>query len=199
MRRLTAIVLVVSLHGFFFSFIHSPSETRSRQSAARSQKTVLFLAEVTPTEPKQALSKPSRSSRSMHDSEEGTLTLSSPSRPAIATKPSAREPSIDWELEGERAAAAIAKKLIDEAKAKCNPPGVENPLLPKCAQPAREFEWAPSRAGFSDGLPYVRVGENCVVGLGFFGCGIGKKPANGQLLDSMRDPDRDPSSVPPSN
>jgi hypothetical protein len=36
-----------------------------------------------------------------------------------------------------------------------------------------------------------------VVGLGFFGCALGKKPeANGHLFDGMHDPDRQRSSVP---
>jgi hypothetical protein len=45
-------------------------------------------------------------------------------------------------------------------------------------------------------LPYIRVGERCAIGLGFFGCGFGKPPANGNLFDGMDAPDRDRSSVP---
>ena len=54
--------------------------------------------------------------------------------------------------------------------------------------------------GFSGGLPYVRVGERCVIALGFFACGFGgPPPAKGDLFEGMDDPERDRSSVPSSD
>ena len=72
-----------------------------------------------------------------------------------------------------------------------------NPLLPKCRKPKPPPEWEPQpkKAGFIGILPYVRVG-NCIVGLGFLGCTVGKSEANGHLFDDMNDPDRPRSSVP---
>jgi hypothetical protein len=50
-------------------------------------------------------------------------------------------------------------------------------------------------------IAYVQVTQRCIVGVGLtgplFGCALGKKPeANGHLLDGMKDPNRQRSSVP---
>jgi len=45
-------------------------------------------------------------------------------------------------------------------------------------------------------LPYVRLGEQCVLGLGFFGCAFGRAPPESHLFDGLKDPDRPRSSVP---
>ena len=56
------------------------------------------------------------------------------------------------------------------------------------------------RVGFASGLPFVRLGKRCVVGLGFFACNPGELPeVNGHLLDDMKDPERATSSVPDPN
>ncbi len=64
----------------------------------------------------------------------------------------------------------------------------------------KEFPWdpEPDKAGLAAGfIPYVVIGERCVVGLGFFGCALGKKPPpNSHLFDGMHDPNRQRSSVP---
>lgn len=104
-------------------------------------------------------------------------------------------PSIDWSEEGRRAAAAAADKVPSPDRSKCDSTGLADPALPNC-KPSLEFKWAPPKAGFAGGLPYVTLGDRCVVGLGFFGCAFGKPPANGKLFDGMDDPNRDRSSVP---
>lgn len=123
---------------------------------------------------------------------------------AITVEPSERSvpagsttaPSINWSEEARRAAAAAAEKMPVPDRSKCDSTGLADPGLPEC-KPQPEFKWAPPKAGFSGGLPYVRVGDRCAVGLGFFGCGIGKPPpARGDLFEGMEDPDRERSSVP---
>ena len=108
---------------------------------------------------------------------------------------SAAAPSIDWSEEARRAAADAADKVPSLDRSKCDSTGLADPALPNC-KPPPEFKWAPPKAGFAGGLPYVTLGDRCVVGLGFFGCALGKPPANGKLFDGMDDPDRDRSSVP---
>ena len=107
-------------------------------------------------------------------------------------------PRVDWYSEAERAARAAGDEWVDP-----NPPcrGNERPgsVLHECMAPKPPAEWEPEPAmGGIDGLlPWVRLGKRCIVGLGFFGCGIGKLPeANGDVFDDMRDPDRQRSSVP---
>ncbi len=104
-------------------------------------------------------------------------------------------PSVDWSEEARRAAADAASRAPIYDPSKCDSTGLGDPALPNCKRP-REFKWAPPKAGFANGLPYITLGDRCVVGLGFFGCGLTKPPANGHLFDGMEDPDRERSSVP---
>lgn len=113
------------------------------------------------------------------------------------TEPTAIPP-IDWYSEAERAARVAGDEWVDP-----NPPcrGNEQPgsVLHGCRAPKPPAEWEPepAKAGIDGLLPWVRLGKRCIVGLGFFGCGIGKLPeANGDVFDDMRDPDRQRSSVP---
>lgn len=105
-------------------------------------------------------------------------------------------PPIDWYREAEAVAEATIRQGAQPGPRRFG----QQPATPyqKCKR--RESpEWTPEpkRAGFAGGLPYVRVGERCIVGLGFLGCALGKLPeANGQLLAGMNDPDRPSSSVP---
>jgi len=105
---------------------------------------------------------------------------------------------IDWSEAGRRAAAAAAEKMSIPERSRCDSTGLSDPELPNC-KPPPEFKWAPPKAGFSGGLPYVRLGERCAVGLGFFGCSLGKPPARGDLFSGMDDPERERSSVPDPN
>jgi hypothetical protein len=105
---------------------------------------------------------------------------------------SAPAPSIDWYGEADRSVRDFAKDLdhptqegFDKRRGDC--------------RKKSSFEWTPEpkRAGTAGGLPYVRLGKKCVLGLGFFGCGLGKAPeANSHLFDDMEDQDEPESSVP---
>jgi hypothetical protein len=117
---------------------------------------------------------------------------------STATEAPPAESPIDWQLEAERSAHAIS---ADSARKepKCDPSDRPWSILPKCRKPKRPQVWEPEtpRAGFDHLIPYVRLGKRCILGLGFFGCAIGKLPeANGHLFDDMHDPDRPRSSVP---
>ncbi|HEU4530683.1 MAG TPA: hypothetical protein VFR59_05825 [Steroidobacteraceae bacterium] len=126
------------------------------------------------------------------------------SKPAVSpdtaiTPPLSQPPAprIDWTLEAERAAR--------DAAAAREQPGPrafgEQPVSPyrRCKPRESSFEWdpEPDKAGFAGGLPFVRLGERCIVGLGFFGCAIGKLPeANGELFADMHSAREPESSVP---
>lgn len=107
--------------------------------------------------------------------------------------------AIDWRHEAERSAQSVVER---DAKSVEKHIG-EHPPVPSAFQkkkPPKEFPWdpEPKKAGLAAGfIPYVVIGQRCVVGLGFFGCSLGKKPpANSHLFDGMHDPDRQRSSVP---
>lgn len=127
----------------------------------------------------------------------------SPSAPALPRAPAAHSPTgstaprVDWSGEAARIADEAAR--APGAVPTCEPSGRPDSKLPPCPARGKAFDWRrePRPVEFSGGLPYVRLGKRCVVGLGFFGCAVGKLPeANGELFDAMRDPDRERSSVP---
>jgi hypothetical protein len=102
--------------------------------------------------------------------------------------------AIDWRNEAERSA-----RIAVEPKHGVKHIG-QHPPSPFRAKPMpKEFPWnTEGRVGIAAGfIPYVHIGQRCVVGLGFFGCNLSKLPeANGQLFDGMQDPNRWRSSVP---
>lgn len=124
------------------------------------------------------------------DSEQEAVSPESP-------HPLASGSAIDWSAEAQRSArraAAAGKGLLPRAFGTIP----ESPYRP-CAKRESSFTWdpEPKRAGFAGGLPYVRLGKRCIVGLGFFGCEVGAlTPANGTLLDDMTTGNRERSSVP---
>jgi hypothetical protein len=105
--------------------------------------------------------------------------------------------AIDWNLEAARSARAVVER---GAKSREKHIGEHRPSPFREKKKPKEFEWDPEppKAGFAAGfIPFVRIGQRCVVGLGFFGCNLSKLPeANGHLFDGMHDPDRQRSSVP---
>lgn len=121
----------------------------------------------------------------------------SPSRAAVSGESRSEAGAVDWYGEGERVAGELGATLPPPA---CNRDGRPGASLPPCPKAPREFEWRPEepRVGLAGGvLPYVRLGKRCVVGLGFFGCGVGPLPeSNDALFEDMDHPDRPRSSVP---
>lgn len=105
--------------------------------------------------------------------------------------------AIDWQREAERSARITVEQ---GAKSREKHIGQHPPSPFREKKKPKEFEWdpEPDKAGFAAGfIPYVRIGQRCVVGLGFFGCNLSKLPeANSHLFDGMHDPDRQRSSVP---
>jgi hypothetical protein len=126
--------------------------------------------------------------------------------PPVATEPVPSseppvepQPPVNWSREAVLAAQAFARAEAAKDDTFSPPPtGIYEPCKPK----ESSMQWKGKddrRAGFSGGLPFVRLGS-CTITLGAFGCGFGGTPeANGHLLDDMNDPDRSRSSVPDPN
>lgn len=78
----------------------------------------------------------------------------------------------------------------------------EQPRSPyrTCKPRESSFVWdpEPNKFGIEGLIPFFRLGERCVAGLGFFGCSFGGKPPgpNAHLFDDMHDPHQPNSSVP---
>jgi hypothetical protein len=104
-------------------------------------------------------------------------------------------PGIDWDAQAAAVAQDIAGDWGARETRRCDDSGKPGSWLPKCRQPTAPIEWELPRAGFIGGLPYLRLGERCMLILGLLAC-QGKAAANSHLFDGMKDPDRDRSSVP---
>jgi hypothetical protein len=117
--------------------------------------------------------------------------------PVAEAEEALSEQPIDWNAAAERSARR-ASVSTGEPGARVFGVTPESPYRP-CEKKESSFKWdpEPKKAGFAGGLPYVTVGERCVIGLGFFGCSLGElPPANGTLLDDMNAADQPQGSVP---
>jgi hypothetical protein len=124
-----------------------------------------------------------------------------PIDPSLGTQlaaPVSPAPRIDWDREAERVGRTGANLVTPDTR-RCDDTDRPGSMLPRCTPRIEPFEWnpEPNVINFGGGIPYVRVGKMCVVGLGFFACGLGTPPpANGHLLDEMKSPNRSRESVP---
>jgi len=118
--------------------------------------------------------------------------------PGPGTQEARPPPSIDWALQGERAAADTAQRLIETEQivrrqaealiAGTRPP----PGWSITRSPSRTFRWSTQAHHFEltpQGALAFHLNDHCVVGLflilPFFGCAIGKIPTHGDLFDGM--------------
>ena len=105
---------------------------------------------------------------------------------------------VDWAREAERVARA-APRTEAAPRTDCEDTDRPGAMRPRCTPRRPGFGWGrePRAVEFSGGLPFVRLGKRCVLGLGFFACAVGTLPeANGHLFDDRGNPDRPRSSVP---
>lgn len=193
MRNGVALAAALALHALLIGGLLRLSALRElSQREAAERRGVLTMIEVPRPDPRPQL--PPRSKPLQRATVEPT-TSSSTAITLPPALPSASPPAlVDWRLE----AARSSRQVVDDAL-KVPPRSLGPPNAPAKENKPAEFEWSPEpgRVGVAGGLPYVRLGKRCVVGLGFFGCAIGDLPeANGRLFDGMRDPDRYESSVP---
>jgi hypothetical protein len=115
-----------------------------------------------------------------------------------ANAPSAENPSdpatVDWYGE----ARQLASRVAEEAPPPTNFGSLLQTAREPCVRRDSSFEWNPEeeRRGLRP-LPYVLVGDRCVIGLGFLGCALGALPEpNKHLFDDMKRGRSPESSVP---
>lgn len=115
----------------------------------------------------------------------------------VSPPPPAPPPLTDWTAERQRAAESKGREIWNDLARRCHDAEALHIYPPECHRHVEPAPWEPEeqRFGLAGPLPYVRLGQ-CVVGLGFWGCALGKAPPpNGHLLENLRDPDR-PGGVP---
>ncbi|MGA7541265.1 MAG: hypothetical protein WBW93_21090 [Steroidobacteraceae bacterium] len=100
--------------------------------------------------------------------------------------PAPYRPRLGWH----EAAAEVARALTSRRGTKVRPGSGEHPSSPyRDCEPQAQFAWdpEPTRVGLIDHwLPYLRLGDHCIVTLGMFGCVVGRLPGpNGHLFDRV--------------
>jgi hypothetical protein len=113
-----------------------------------------------------------------------------------ADPPLSTAPTPDWHAAAERAAQRATSGNPNQTHLFVSP---ESPYR-DCQRRKNNFEWKPDahRTGWANGLPYVRMGKRCVVGLGFFGCALDPElpPPDGELFEDMGTANQMDGSVP---
>lgn len=195
--RVIVLFLVAGVHTLLFVLLsYSRPALRTAAAPGERGKAVLFLIESPP--PTAGPSKSAQGVSAPPPTEKPGLRAILPAEEQPASAP-AQDPQVDWRLEAQRAAQDMAPALTEQERRKClnpEPPGLPPP---HCRKRNYEADWEPEpkRVGVDGLLPYVRVGKRCVIGLGFFGCAVGKLPeADGDLFEDMTDPNRPRSSAP---
>jgi hypothetical protein len=212
--RFTVLAIVVGGHVLLVMlFANSrPAETRASSSSGEAQEPLVLLslvpesespatAEEPPPEPVMASAGAIFAPEDMRSEIPSAIPdPSAGSSGRASIEELLGDPLIDWEREAQEAAKGMAPGLIRKQLKDCEEAKKHNKYPPGCKKPASAYEphWQPEekRAGFAP-LPYVRIGKRCVVGLGFFGCTLGKLPdADGSVFENMYDTNRPRSSVP---
>jgi hypothetical protein len=114
--------------------------------------------------------------------------------PSQAAEDSEGTTTVDWYGE----ASKLAARHAEDSSV---PGGMGQPvqkMREACKPRDSSFEWSPEQEEYGLlPLPYMMVGERCVVGIRFFSCSLGAMPEpNKRLFDDMRKGSTPQSSVP---
>jgi hypothetical protein len=175
---------VLGVHALLIALFVRDQHTRVTITDSETSTVLLFpqppAPQLEPVSPKVATTQ-ARSPRRPQPHRISAPAKTSTSRP---TEAATATPPIDWHHEAELAAARHAPAA----------PGDHPGSASRACKMRPEARWEPEpkRAGFAGGLPYVRLGKRCVVGLGFFACALSPQaPPNGHVLDGVRNPNYD--------
>ena len=200
LRRRGAVLLIVLLgHALLATFLIQRERIERRPAPPLDEMTLVYLpppkATNSPTaEPERSAPIPRTHGRNQENKSSvpssGDTPSSQPSEPPSL-------PPVDWSEEQKNVAESKGHDFWKQLSQRCRDAEALHIHPPECHRDVVPEPWEPQkgRFGLAGPLPYVRLGR-CVLGLGFWGCGVGKGPsANSHMLDGIRDPDR-PGSVP---
>jgi hypothetical protein len=184
--RLAAATVVLILHGLAILLFLRADRAKPNHSREEVSASILYLLRMPPPRPAPAAAnqpprRPKISRRPSKTRLPGPPTPQATPIPAIA-----HPPNVDWR----QAAGEVARSLTSQRARAVVPGSGEHPSSPyaDCAQQP-QFPWdpEPQRIGLiHHWLPYLRLGDHCILSLGFFGCIVGHLPGpNGHLLDRV--------------
>jgi hypothetical protein len=185
--RLAAATAVLILHGLLILlFLRADHGAKNGHPREEVYASILYLPRLLQQRPTPA------AAGNMPRRAKFSRRRSMPRAPAPGTLPPTPSPStpqppnLDWQ----RAADEVAHTLTSQRRRSVVPGSGEHPHSPyrDCKQQP-QFAWdpEPKRVGLIDHwLPYLRLGNHCIVSLGVFGCVVGALPGpNGHLLDPV--------------
>jgi hypothetical protein len=206
-RRHAVLVLVIVVHAALVALALRQHAGIELQNESDTSPLILLL--TAPATPPSTVAPPA------HDEKRRAAASAKQARPASGdfaiTLDTQTAPSsdalplrlgVDWDQQTAAVANSQADSIFKELKRVCEEAARRGEEPPGCHRYRKPDAWSPEpkKFGFAGGLPFVRLGKRCILGLGFFGCGVGKLPEpDGHVLDDMRDPDRPRSSVPDPN
>jgi hypothetical protein len=196
--RLAAATVVLMLHGLLILlFLRTDRGAKPGHPREAVYASILYLLRPPRQRaaPAAANAIPHQPKISRRRSRPRLPTPGTPPRTHIPPVP--HPPPIDWQ----QTAGEVARSLTDQRGRTVVPGSGEHPSSPyaDCAsQPQLAWDPEPTRIGLIDHwLPYLRLGNHCVVSLGFFGCIVGHLPGpNGHLLDRVVGGKATPSPTP---
>lgn len=187
--RFAAATAVLIVHGLLILlFLRADRGTKANPPQEIIRTGILYLLTL-PRQRSQARS-PTRAAPGRSSGKSRTPTVAH--TPAVAMPPEASSisvpdrPKLDWH----EAAHEVARSLTSRHGTKVHPGSGGHPPSPyRDCEPQPQFAWdpEPTRVGLIDHwLPYLRLGDHCIVTLGMFGCVVGHLPGpNGQLFDRV--------------
>jgi hypothetical protein len=185
--RLAAATAVLIVHGLLIVlFLRADRGTKANPSREIVRAGILYLLSLPQQRPKARV--PTRETPRRRRRKSRMATVARAPGAALPPEPPnvsvAHRANLDWHA----AAAEVARSLTSRRGTKVQPGSGEHPPSPyaDCARQA-QFRWDPEprRLGLIDHwLPYLRLGDHCIVTLGMFGCIVGRLPGpNGDLFD----------------
>ncbi|MGH8288030.1 MAG: hypothetical protein ACREV7_03260 [Steroidobacteraceae bacterium] len=187
--RFAAATAVLIVHGLLILlFLRADRGTKANPPQEIVRTGILYLLSLSRQRP-QARS-PTRAAPRRRRGKSLTPTVAH--APAVAMPPEAPNISVSnrSKLDWHETADEVARSLTSRHGTKVHPGSGEHPPSPygDC-EPRPQFAWdpEPKRVGLIDHwLPYLRLGDHCIVSLGFFGCVVGQLPgANGRLFERV--------------
>ncbi len=192
-RRGTILLIVVLGHALLASFLIVRERSERRPRPPLDEMILVYLplprTPISPSVPSQQSTPTSRTNgrnqanRSSMSSSGHTL-----SSPQLELPPL---PTVDWMAEQNKVAESTSRDFWKQLSQRCRDAEALHIHPPECHHDVAPEPWEPEqgRFGLAGPLPYVRLGP-CVLGLGFWGCAVGKHPANSHMFDGLHDSDQ---------
>jgi hypothetical protein len=184
--RLAAATVVLMVHGLAIVLFLRADRAKPSHSREEVYASILYFLRMPQPRPAPAaashLPRPPKISR--RPSKPRLPAAPMPQAPPIPAIP--HSPNVDWR----QAADEVARSLTSQRAKTIVPGSDQHPSSPyaDCEQQP-QFAWdpEPKRIGLiHHWLPYIRLGNHCILSLGFFGCVVGHLPGpNAHLLDRV--------------